>query len=315
LIVMQKDEKEALPALPSGSEAAEPGSSRAVATRLGEGDRAERRGAGRAGAETEANLSRSAASSLLRVVAPNEQDAAEPDDSFPVHEAITRKVVNPLSKTEGATANPATPEPALESNKRTVKHVLVSALVAAGLAATIVVLWRLANRPVVDPASVTSVRATVPAEVKAQASPPHEMLAPPPTRVPTAETSHLRISVRQPQATLTLDDGAVEGNLLDADVAKDVKIHVVFATAPGFLPQKKIVRFANDVYLDIDLRKAPAPPRGAAKRRSLQSVAKARTEPKVDTPSKQAEEFGMTLERPTTRRLGKKIDEKDPYAP
>lgn len=148
------------------------------------------------------------------------------------------------------------------------------------------------------------------------------------------ETRHIQITVQPAEASLYLDNRVAGGNLIKLDVQRSQSSHVVQAKAPGHVPFKKTINFANDVYLDIKLEKVEPPASVRVKSHSLQVAAQPpkvdtdpRDEPKLDQKvdpkidGKMApavapvEDFGMTLQRPNTRRPTKKIDETDPYAP
>jgi hypothetical protein len=257
--------------------------------------------------------------SPLRIVGPDDTPEVKPAEEFPVHEATTRKVQFPQLYSGTARASPrfSMPWSAARRNKRKLKVLAVAAAAAIGVGASVVVFWKVANKPVDNLSPTTTVPTPVISPMKTEPVPASRHTATPTPRKPSApDISHIQIRVRQTKATLTLDEGAVEGNRLEADVAKDQKIHVLSASAPGYISVKKIVSFAKDVYLEIDLKKAPPSPRGMAKRHPTQPAAKAKADPRSDSPPKQVEEYGMTLERPTIRRPpNKKMDEKDPYAP
>jgi hypothetical protein len=181
-----------------------------------------------------------------------------------------------------------------------------------------------------------------------------------PIIVPAAtqpDTRHVQITVQPAGASLFLDNKVAGGNLIKMDVARSQSSHVVQAKAPGHVPFKKTISFANDVYLDIKLEKVEVPAPGVrAKVRSSQVAAQlpnadtrpdpkpdakadakfetkadpkadSRFDPKFDPKSDPkfdnrvapaappVEDFGMNLQRPTTRRPTKKIDETDPYSP
>jgi hypothetical protein len=136
---------------------------------------------------------------------------------------------------------------------------------------------------------------------------------------------HVEITVQPAKASLSLDKHAAEGNQIKMDVPQSLTLHMVQATAPGHIPFKKTVSYANDVYLEIKLEKSEAPPQHlAAKVLSPQVTAPQRGndtklevkgEPRVAPSGPAVEEFGMNLERPTPKRSTKKMDETDPYAP
>jgi hypothetical protein len=146
-------------------------------------------------------------------------------------------------------------------------------------------------------------------------------LAPPPTG-----KRHIEITVQPAEAALLLDNRLAGGNAIKMDVAKAKGFHVVQARAPGYAPFRKTITYANDIYLDIKLEKVEAPAAQARTKTHPQQLATQKeTKPEVrevkpetkpaPTAAAPVEDFGMTLQRPATRRPTKRIDETDPYAP
>jgi len=234
--------------------------------------------------------------------------------------------------------NPPVAIPPTPNRPRTPKlHVL---FVAAGAISVAVVAGLFIFFPHGKPRSnAPAVKAPLPsvvAPVQPEESPtnPREVASAPaapelPATPPHADKSHIEIIVQPAGAFLSLDGRPVGGNLIKMDVASSKKTHVVQARSPGYLPFKKTLNFATDVYLDIKLEKpeepapvvrakthppvvaSPPPPPSALKVASPPPVAPKVTPP----PAAPAEDFGMSLQRPTPRRPTKKIDETDPYGP
>lgn len=160
-----------------------------------------------------------------------------------------------------------------------------------------------------------------------ESAPSHPTLAPPAPREALAPIKHhIEISVQPSDSTLSLDNRATGANRLELDVPRSETVHVVQATAPGHVPFKKSLRFDSDVHLSIKLKRIDPPallPAGSKARTTKPGVpapkSDGRPELKPDTKpaaaASQAEDFGMKLQRPSSRRPTRKIDETDPYAP
>jgi hypothetical protein len=135
-------------------------------------------------------------------------------------------------------------------------------------------------------------------------------------KVPQLDKRHVEITVQPAAASLFLDNRPVGGNLLKIEVPSARMPHVVQARAPGYVPFRKTINFATDVYLDIRLEKVDSPSPSARPKPPLATMA---TQPSVAakaTPSApSSEDFGMNLQHPPTRRSTKRIDETDPYGP
>jgi hypothetical protein len=246
----------------------------------------------------------------LHIVGPDDAataPAATPQDEFPTHEAITKKMLNPF--VEGAELQ--TPPPIAPSGTKSAKlairvdtkRLTLIGGAVFGLVVGTAGMWKVLSRP--SPAAPTPAVAATPAQ-------PPSPAAPPPNPAPAA-TCHLDISVQPAEATLVLDGTTAGGNRIRGERPKDQKRHLVEAWAPGYEPFKKTVSFTTDVYLDIELRRQPGPAKSPTRARAPQSVPK----PKGEARGAQdpVEDFGMNLERPAPRRPAKKIDEKDPYSP
>lgn len=165
----------------------------------------------------------------------------------------------------------------------------------------------------------------IPTEV---AEAPGPAVAVPRPDPPATGKRRIEITVQPAEASLLLDNRLAGGNAIKMDVPKAKTPHVVQARAPGYAPFKKIITYANDIYLDIKLEKieaSTAQPRTRAYSPTAASREPKETKPEVrevkndpkPTPAAVApvEDFGMTLQRPATRRPTKRIDETDPYVP
>ncbi len=161
-----------------------------------------------------------------------------------------------------------------------------------------------------------------------------------PTSPTRREKRHIRITVQPAQASLVLDGTVAKNNVIALEREPDQALHVVEATAPGYLPFKQSFTLDGDVHLDINLQrpepqvakprrpeshvarlKRPEPPAASALRPErlpdppAETAQPAESVTKVKPVEAPVEEFGMDLQRSAPRRQTKKIDDKDPYAP
>jgi hypothetical protein len=121
------------------------------------------------------------------------------------------------------------------------------------------------------------------------------------------------------EAKLSLDGNVVAGHALSLKVPRDRGIHVISASAPGYIPFNQQVSFDGDVVLTITLQRSRAIPSRPTK--SSRPVIAA-PKPKVEIPHAPAPptvkpspsvEPGMNLEGPVLRHNSKAIDERNPY--
>jgi hypothetical protein len=135
------------------------------------------------------------------------------------------------------------------------------------------------------------------------------------------EVIRLEISAEPMEAELSLDGNVLAGHWLNLEVPKDRGIHVVSASAPGYVPFNQQVSFSSDVVLNISLRRTHANPvRQVARSRPSQHESKPRNNPKSNVrpaavPQSTGLEPGMNLDGPSMRPHGKPIDERNPYKP
>jgi hypothetical protein len=141
--------------------------------------------------------------------------------------------------------------------------------------------------------------------------------SPSPTKV-ASETIRLQITAEPVTAELSLDGNVMAGHRLNLEVPKERGIHIVSASAPGYLPFNQQVSFSSDVVLSISLRRSRAPFVARQPSRPQRSL----FEPKSKGSARatavepgQALEPGMTLDNPRPRSNAKAIDERNPYAP
>jgi hypothetical protein len=200
---------------------------------------------------------------------------------------------------------PESKEQAATPAKQTHKGlVVIAAVMVCGVVGN-VALWRKSREH-----AVAAQAAALPSEGRERAPSPRE--APPvpallpPTIAPLPEGCHVEITVQEADARLLLDGKMAEGNQIKLDVPKDDRLHLVEASAPGFLPFKRSVSFSQDVFLTISLQK----PRGPGSSASKKDVTAG-----VKLEGKHADDQGMSSRSSAARRPASKIDEDDPYAP
>jgi serine/threonine-protein kinase len=162
-------------------------------------------------------------------------------------------------------------------------------------------------------------------ELPRVAAPPLSHAPPPsptvtPLPAPAPEMIQLSITVAPPAAQLSIDGQPVPSNPFLGRFAKDPAMHLVRASAPGFLPKERLVSFADNVFVDLNLVARPAaptppPPRREPPRRAIESrpvvvtpaPAPAAPPPPVAAPARPTE----ISARPEPRRRA--IDSNNPY--
>jgi hypothetical protein len=277
----------------------------------------------------------------LRLVAieesPPEEDEQDlvakrltPQEGTPVrvmaeHEAITRRVE--------AAATIAAHEARLDGVKRpsaTWQRLLPAAAVGLVLLVLVVGLSSKgrtpppkaapAPAPALAPAAAV-VRPALPPEKPSVPQPGNLLAAPsaaPSPAKPVSDTIRLQITAEPVTAELSLDGNVMAGHRLNLEVPKERGIHVVSASAPGYLPFNQQVSFSSDVVLSISLRRSHAPvvARQSSRPQKAAFEAKSKVSARAAAPEPgQAVEPGMTLENPRPRSNPKAIDERNPYAP
>jgi len=141
--------------------------------------------------------------------------------------------------------------------------------------------------------------------------------APSPRIKAATELIRLEIVAEPKEAELSLDGNVVAGHRLNLEVPRDRGIHVVSASAPGYIPFNQQVSFSSDVALKISLHRGhPAPVHQTARSRSsqIESSAKSAVRPAV-VPTGPGLVPGMNLDGPAMRPNAKPIDERNPYKP
>jgi hypothetical protein len=131
------------------------------------------------------------------------------------------------------------------------------------------------------------------------------------------EVIRVQIAAEPKEAELSLDGNVLAGHRLNLGVPKDRGIHVVSASASGYIPFNQQVSFSSDVVLTINLRRDHTLPfRQAARSRAapVESRPKSDVVPVAARPAPRIEP-GMNLEGPSIRPNAKAIDERNPYKP
>jgi hypothetical protein len=258
------------------------------------------------------------------------QDAC-PTKITPEHDAITRRV--PMIAAQ------VTKAPEWPKQSRSWRR-LIPFLVALLPVAALSTAWFLSragqdsakgkNAPAVDPdqrpahapeGAATPTTQPLPSAQGQAANPP--------------EVIRLQITVDPVQAELGLDGNVLAGHRLNLEVPKDRGIHVISASAPGYVPFNQQVSFSNDVVLQINLRRGHGavgrplsrqsssharinPPEvgRSSQPASVQVGSKPQSpgEPRL-APSAPRTAPGMDLDMPASPHGARAIDERNPYRP
>jgi len=258
----------------------------------------------------------------LRLVAIEERPLAEDDHSgTPVvmigeQDAITRRV--PEAEIVASMGNPAEPRKRFPGWK----ILLPAGAVAVGVMVVVVAL-AMKSKHSAAPASVSAIGAPVP---KPAESPRPQTAAIPAAPAAVAsprikaipEIIRLEITAEPMETELSLDGNVMAGHRLNLEVPKDRGIHVVSASAPGYIPFNQQVSFSGDVVLKISLHRAHTPPpvrQGAKPRPSqIESSPKSNVRAAALWPAP-GPQPGMNLDGPSLRPSAKPIDERNPYKP
>ena len=247
---------------------------------------------------------------------PEEDDgSANPVALMTEHDAITRKV---------ADAENIAAQDSLPDNPRRLpgwQTLLPIAAVGVMIGVAIVALaTRGKGTPTPAPvrATGTPVRSAVaPSQARPSLAPPAPAAASPSQVRAAHDTIRIEITAEPRAAELGLDGNVLAGHRLNLEVPKDRGIHVVSASAPGYIPFKQQVSFSSDVVLDISLHRAQSAP--------VRQVARQRPSPRDARPTSSVRpatvqpnpgvEPGMNLDGPSLRHKAKPIDERNPYRP
>jgi serine/threonine-protein kinase len=156
--------------------------------------------------------------------------------------------------------------------------------------------------PGAPPASATSTKAAAMPSVQPDAS---------------AALVDLAITATPSEATLTLDGVALGVNPYRGKIARDGRLRVVRASAPGYAAAERSVRMDADVGLELTLARAVAVTKGTsfAAAEAQPVVAAAPTTPTSAAPSVPTTAQAGDDLRPIAKTSKRTVDEKDPYSP
>ena len=244
-----------------------------------------------------------------------DDESANPVAMMTEHDAITRKVPDP--------ANVAAPEGFPDNPRRFPGWQTLLPIVAVGLVLGVAIV-ALATKRRSTPTPAPASAARTPVRSAEEPSQPQPSLAPPapaaasPAQVRAAhDTIRIEVAAEPRAAELSLDGNVLAGHRLSLEVPKDRGIHVVSASAPGYIPFNQQVTFSSDVVLSISLHRAHTPPvRQEVRPRPSQHESRPQSSvrPAV-VQSGTAIEPGMNLDGPSMRHNAKPIDERNPYKP
>jgi hypothetical protein len=244
----------------------------------------------------------------------DDEGSANPVAMMTEYDAITRKV--PDSANVGAWDSP----PSNPKRFPGWQTLLPIAAVGVVIGVTIVAL---ATRGRSTPAPAPVRAAGTPVRTAAAPSQPRPSLAPPtpaaasPSQIRVGhDTIRIAITAEPRVAELGLDGNVLAGHRLNLEVPRDRGIHVVSASAPGYISFRQQVSFSSDVVLDISLHRAQSTPvRQVARQRPAQHDSRPTSSVRPATVPDPGIEPGMNLNGPSLRRKAKPIDERNPYTP
>ena len=243
--------------------------------------------------------------------------SANPVTMMTEHDAITRKVPD--------SANIAARQSSPDNPKRFLRWqtLLPTAAVALG-SVSVAVIVGLATTGKGTPSPAPASATGRPVRGAEEPSQPRPSLAP---RAPAAaspsqiravqDTIRIEITAEPRGAELSLDGNVLAGHRLNLEVPKDRGIHVISASAPGYIPFNQQLSFSSDVVLNISLHRAHTPPvRQVARPRPSQREARPNSSIRPATVQSGPNiEPGMNLDGPSVRPHVKPIDERNPYKP
>jgi len=265
----------------------------------------------------------------LRLVAIEETPQVEDEPRSPAEEEQSGAPVVMMTEQDAITRR--VPEAEIiasmdtfrDTPKRSSKLKILLPAGAAALVVTVVVIALvMKGQSVPTPAPVSAVSA--PVAIPEESPQPQPAVAPvapavalAPRSKPVPEIIRLVVTADPMETELSLDGNVLAGHRLNLEVPKDRGIHVVSASAPGYIPFNQQVSFSNDVVLKISLHRSHTPParQGAKARPSqIESGPKSNIRPAAVS-SGPGLAPGMNLDGPSVRSNGKPIDERNPYKP
>jgi hypothetical protein len=201
-------------------------------------------------------------------------------------------------------------------------NILLPACAVAVVVIVVVIALAMKGKRTTTPAPVGAIGSPVLSPVETPQPQPSSAtaasVAASPSRSKAApEIIRLVVTSDPMETELSLDGNVLAGHRLNLEVPRDRGIHVVSASAPGYIPFNQQVSFSSDVVLKISLHRAHTPPvRQAAKPRpsQIESGPKGNARPAAPSPVPGLAP-GMNLDGPSARTNGKPIDERNPYKP
>jgi serine/threonine protein kinase len=258
-------------------------------------------------------------SGALRSLDVHTQEASSPPSIWDLKSSF-------LPEPGAVSASPLTNAGFLAGLKRLLtRRLLIPVAVLVGVTTVAIGLWKRSPKAVASANVSGKISSSTASLVNPNDSPhPRPIITPIPGAAPSPETIRIDINVVPSEAKLTLDENAVDGNRLRAEVPKDRNIHVLRASAPGFIPFSQSVSFTSDVYLDVHLNaeqsRPRSPVRGGTKPQPPQLGWKSKSDLKsspqpsqaIPQPS-QVEGPSKNPERPSMGWTSNPIDERNPY--
>jgi eukaryotic-like serine/threonine-protein kinase len=211
------------------------------------------------------------------------------------------------------------------------RRLLVGGGIGAAAVALVATLYAVSGRapaPIAQPAppqapAVAVDRASAPAHAPAVGATAFTGVVPPRAPGATGTTVELTISAEPRNATLKLDDELLDGNPYRGSVARDRRLHVVRASAPGFATAERQISFEVDSKVELVLRpagRAATRGRGLAAGGDLSVVPPPVGEPPLRAPRGEGGgsrapriEPGADLPAPERAAPRRQLDEQDPY--
>ncbi len=210
-----------------------------------------------------------------------------------------------MSKVEGSKRLESAAPPAPEKRTRIAHWLLPAAVVAAALLGVLLIN----TRPKLRPVATTETRATARPGLSVAAMPAVGQL--PPNAASQGKVA-LRIEVKPSHTRIRLDGRLLKGNPYLTTVERDSHEHELSMTAEGHKPATRMLRFDDDVDMEITLVPEDEGPR-PSNARGGRVTAPDPPQIEKDRGAGERVEPGMDLLPHGERRDHRKIDERDPY--
>jgi serine/threonine-protein kinase len=210
-----------------------------------------------------------------------------------------------MSKAEGSRLIEPSVPPVAPKRPRLARWLAPAGIAAAALVGVLVIRAQPKLRPVAPTETATVARPNL--SVAAMAA----VGQPPPNAASQGKVA-LRIEVKPSHTRIRLDGRLLKGNPYLTTVERDSLEHELSMTAEGHKPATRILRFDDDVDMEIALVPEEDGPRPSSNSRAERVPA---PEPPAVEKEQGAREVepGMDLAPRTDRRARRKIDERDPY--